>query len=106
MTALQGCVQAKGSGQSCVVSEIVNRVGVTTAGMTGDGRWTVTTTGSLAVFLDLAADFQRHHPGGRLRCRYGRAVAGHVPDHDRGFPPVQLEQQHAALGSGPPASPR
>ena len=41
MTALQGCVQAKGSGQSCVVSEIVNRVGVTTAGVTGDGRWTV-----------------------------------------------------------------
>ena len=49
MTALQSCVQAKGSGQSCVVSEIVNRVGVTTAGVTGDGRWTVTTTGSLAV---------------------------------------------------------
>jgi prepilin-type N-terminal cleavage/methylation domain-containing protein len=49
MTALQGCVQAKGSGQSCVVSEIVNRVGVSTAGVTGDGRWTVTTTGSLAV---------------------------------------------------------
>ena len=49
MTALQGCVQAKGSGQSCVVSEIVNRVGVSTAGVTGDGRWTVTTSGSLAV---------------------------------------------------------
>jgi len=49
MTALQGCVQAKGSGQSCSVSEIVNRVGVSTAGVTGDGRWTVTTSGSLAV---------------------------------------------------------
>jgi type IV pilus assembly protein PilA len=49
MTALQGCVQAKGSGQSCAVSEIVNRVGVSTAGVTGDGRWTVTTSGSLAV---------------------------------------------------------
>lgn len=49
MTALQGCVQAKGSGQSCSVSEILNRVGVSTAGVTGDGRWTVTTSGSLAV---------------------------------------------------------
>jgi prepilin-type N-terminal cleavage/methylation domain-containing protein len=49
MTALQGCVQAKGSGQSCAVSEIVNRVGVGATGVTGDGRWTVTTTGSLAV---------------------------------------------------------
>ena len=49
MTALQGCVQAKGSGQSCVVTEIVNRVGISTAGATGDGRWTVTTSGSLTV---------------------------------------------------------
>jgi type IV pilus assembly protein PilA len=49
MTALQGCVQAKGSGQSCAVSEIVNRVGISTAGATGDGRWTVTTSGSLTV---------------------------------------------------------
>ena len=49
LTALQGCVQAKGSGQSCAVSEIVNRVGISTAGVTGDGRWTVTTSGSLTV---------------------------------------------------------
>jgi len=49
MTALQGCVQAKGSGQSCAVSEIVNRVGVSTAGVTGDGRWTVTTSGSTPI---------------------------------------------------------
>jgi prepilin-type N-terminal cleavage/methylation domain-containing protein len=49
MTALQGCVQAKGTGQSCAVSEVVNRVGVSTGGVTGDGRWTVTTSGSLSV---------------------------------------------------------
>jgi prepilin-type N-terminal cleavage/methylation domain-containing protein len=40
MTALQGCVQAKGVG-SCAKSEIVNRVGVSAAGTTGDGRWVV-----------------------------------------------------------------
>src|SRR5215510_15392640 len=38
MTALQGCVQAKGSGQSCQVSEIVNRAGLSAGGATGDGR--------------------------------------------------------------------
>jgi type IV pilus assembly protein PilA len=40
MTALQGCIQAKGTG-SCAKSEIVNRVGVNAAGTTGDGRWVV-----------------------------------------------------------------
>jgi prepilin-type N-terminal cleavage/methylation domain-containing protein len=43
MTALQGCVQAKGSGQQCQLSEITNRVGLNTAGTTGDTRWTVGT---------------------------------------------------------------
>ena len=38
MTALQGCIQAKGTG-TCAKSEIVNRVGVSAAGNTGDGRW-------------------------------------------------------------------
>ena len=42
MTALQGCVQAKGAG-TCAKSEIVNRVGVSAAGKTGDGRWVVNT---------------------------------------------------------------
>jgi hypothetical protein len=32
-----------------VVTEIVNRVGISTAGTTGDGRWTVTPSGSLTV---------------------------------------------------------
>ena len=41
LTALQGCVQAKGSGGSCSLADITNRVGVTTAGLTGDGRWQV-----------------------------------------------------------------
>src|SRR5262249_22576744 len=41
MTALQGCVQAKGNGGTCGLTDIVNRVGIDTAGTTGDGRWTV-----------------------------------------------------------------
>lgn len=43
LTALQGCVQAKGAGGSCTLTDIVNRIGVDTAGTTGDGRWTVST---------------------------------------------------------------
>jgi type IV pilus assembly protein PilA len=41
LTALQGCVQAKGAGGSCTLSEINNRIGVSTAGLTGDARWQV-----------------------------------------------------------------
>ena len=48
MTALQGCVQTKGAGGSCVLADITNRVGVSSAGLTGDGRWTVATS-SLTV---------------------------------------------------------
>jgi prepilin-type N-terminal cleavage/methylation domain-containing protein len=43
MTALQGCIQAKGAGGTCAKSEIVNRVGVNAAGTTGDGRWVLNT---------------------------------------------------------------
>lgn len=44
LTALQGCVQAKGSGGTCGRADIVNRVGINSAtGNTGDGRWTVAT---------------------------------------------------------------
>ena len=41
LTALQGCVQAKGSGGTCGLADITNRVGVTSAGLTGDQRWNV-----------------------------------------------------------------
>ena len=50
LTALQGCVQAKGAGQSCARSEITNRVGIGTAdGITGDQRWQVTSGTNLTV---------------------------------------------------------
>jgi prepilin-type N-terminal cleavage/methylation domain-containing protein len=49
LTALQGCVQAKGSGGTCVRDEIRNRVGLSAAGLTGDSRWVVVTTTGLTV---------------------------------------------------------
>ena len=41
LTALSGCVQVKGTGQNCVVSEIRNRVGLDGTNSTYDGRWVV-----------------------------------------------------------------
>ena len=49
LTALQGCVQAKGSGGTCVRSEILNRVGINASGATGDGRWVVGAQTGLTV---------------------------------------------------------
>src|SRR5262245_56723382 len=48
LTALQGCVQARGAGGTCTRSDITNRVGTDTAGLTGDQRWSVGTA-SLTV---------------------------------------------------------
>lgn len=50
LTALQGCVQAKGAGQSCAVTDITGRVGIDgSTRLTGDGRWEVTSGTSLSV---------------------------------------------------------
>lgn len=43
LTALSGCVQVKGSGSTCVTSEIRNRVGLDSSNSTYDGRWVVVT---------------------------------------------------------------
>ncbi len=43
LTALSGCVQVKGTGGNCVVSEIGTRIGLDAAGSTYDGRWSVLT---------------------------------------------------------------
>jgi prepilin-type N-terminal cleavage/methylation domain-containing protein len=49
LTALQGCVQAKGGGASCARSDIVARIGVGSTGITGDTRWQVDSGTSLSV---------------------------------------------------------
>src|SRR6266508_1549181 len=52
LTALSGCVQVKGAGQSCVRSEVAQRVGLnTTTFQTYDGRWSVPTA-DLTVTTD------------------------------------------------------
>jgi prepilin-type N-terminal cleavage/methylation domain-containing protein len=51
LTALSGCVQVKGSGSNCVVSEVRNRVGLDAANSTYDGRWVVGTA-QLSVSTD------------------------------------------------------
>jgi type IV pilus assembly protein PilA len=48
LTALQGCVQARGAGGTCNLSDVAGRIGVGTDGVTGDGRWDVATA-SLTV---------------------------------------------------------
>ena len=52
LTALSGCVQVKGSNTACVRSEVQNRVGLTAAGSTYDGRWVVSTA-QLSVSSDV-----------------------------------------------------
>ncbi|MBI2525908.1 MAG: type II secretion system protein [Candidatus Rokubacteria bacterium] len=49
MTALQGCVQARGGGGTCARADVATRIGISSAtGLTGDTRWTVGTA-SLTV---------------------------------------------------------
>src|SRR5215813_11625990 len=44
MTSLSGCVQVKGAGQSCVRSDVAQRVGLDTGSFnTYDGRWNIPT---------------------------------------------------------------
>jgi prepilin-type N-terminal cleavage/methylation domain-containing protein len=50
LTAFQGCVQARGAGGTCILSDIAGRIGVASAtGLTGDARWAVDTGSSLSV---------------------------------------------------------
>jgi type IV pilus assembly protein PilA len=49
LTALSACVQAKGAGTSCGLTDISGRIGVNTDGSTGDGRWVVGTATTLSV---------------------------------------------------------
>jgi prepilin-type N-terminal cleavage/methylation domain-containing protein len=52
LTALSGCVQVKGTGQNCVVSEVSQRVGLNSSTFnTYDGRWSVPTA-QLSVSTD------------------------------------------------------
>src|SRR5207244_10742071 len=43
MTSRSGCVQVKGTGGNCVVTEVQQRIGLDTANTTYDGRWQMST---------------------------------------------------------------
>ena len=49
LTAAQACAQNDPTGATCGLATLAQRIGVTAAGITGDGRWTV---GVTAVTLD------------------------------------------------------
>ena len=44
LTASQACAQNDPAGTSCTLANLAQRIGVTTAGVSGDGRWTVAIT--------------------------------------------------------------
>lgn len=49
LTAAQACAQNDPAGTTCTLANLAQKIGVTAAGVTGDGRWTV---GITAVTLD------------------------------------------------------
>ena len=48
LKVLEGCAQARGSGGSCSLSDVATRASIGPTGLTGDGRWNVSTA-DLAV---------------------------------------------------------
>src|SRR5437867_4092377 len=53
LTASQACAQNDPAGTSCTLANLAQRIGVTTAGVSGDGRWTVAIT---PVTLDVTTN--------------------------------------------------
>ena len=53
LTAAQACAQNDPTGATCALTDLAQRIGVTSAGVTGDGRWTV---GITAVTLNTATN--------------------------------------------------
>jgi type IV pilus assembly protein PilA len=52
LTALQACAASKGQNGSCAVTDVANRIGVSSAGVTGDTRWTITPASTITVNSD------------------------------------------------------
>lgn len=52
LTALQACAASKGPAQSCTLPQVASRLGVTSAGVTGDGRWTIDPGSTITVNSD------------------------------------------------------
>ena len=56
LTAAQACAQNDPSGATCTLALLAQRIGVSPAGVTGDGRWTVGITGGQEVTLNTATN--------------------------------------------------
>ncbi len=54
LTAAQACAQNDPGGTSCTLANLAQRIGVTAAGVSGDGRWTIAIAAGKEVTLDTA----------------------------------------------------
>src|SRR5438876_2672282 len=53
LTAAQACAQNDPSGATCKLADLAQRIGVTAAGVSGDGRWTIGIVDGKEVKLDV-----------------------------------------------------
>ncbi|HVG36099.1 MAG TPA: prepilin-type N-terminal cleavage/methylation domain-containing protein [Thermoplasmata archaeon] len=56
LTASQACAQNDPAGTNCTLADLAQRIGVTNAGVSGDGRWTVDIAAGSEVKLDTATN--------------------------------------------------
>ena len=56
LTAAQACAQNDPTGATCTLALLAQRIGVSAAGVTGDGRWTVGITAGQEVTLNTATN--------------------------------------------------
>jgi type IV pilus assembly protein PilA len=49
LTSMQACAASRGPSQSCGLADVYTRLGVSAAGATGDGRWTIDPTSIITV---------------------------------------------------------
>ena len=52
LTAMQACAASRGPSQSCTLSDVYTRLGVSALGSTGDGRWNVAPASVITVNTD------------------------------------------------------
>ena len=56
LTAAQACAQNDPTGVTCTLANLSQRIGTTTGGATGDGRWTVAIAAGQEITLNVATN--------------------------------------------------
>jgi type IV pilus assembly protein PilA len=56
LTAAQACAQNDPTGATCTLANLAQRIGVTSGGVTGDGKWTVGVAAGNEVTLNVATN--------------------------------------------------